>query len=102
MQPPFNLSASDFNILKSILTALDGNIKFFVFGSRVKNQNRKYSDLDLILKSTRPSPEQLKLDLKHALEDSDITIKVIIKKIINSRERFNISPFIVPSKEKNL
>ena len=59
-------------MLKIILK--QAGIQFYVFGSRVKGTNQKFSDLDLAYKD--PIDEKVLRDITFALEDSDLPIFV--------------------------
>lgn len=67
---------------------------FYAYGSRVKGYAQKYSDLDLCYFDK--IPEQDLLDIKCALEESNITIKISVVSI----SEFSVSFF--KSIEKDL
>lgn len=48
----------------------------WAFGSRVKRTAKKYSDLDLAVISEQPLPMSTMAELRQALDESDLTIKV--------------------------
>jgi predicted nucleotidyltransferase len=48
----------------------------WAFGSRVKGTAKKYSDLDLAVITEQPLPMATMAELRQALDESDLTIKV--------------------------
>jgi nucleotidyltransferase substrate binding protein (TIGR01987 family) len=66
------LNTKDFEILKEILSKYP--YRFYVYGSRVWGDARKYSDLDIYCKEKMRDGDLM--NLKFDLEDSDIAIKV--------------------------
>ena len=60
----------DYEILQNIL----GHYVFYAFGSRVKGTHCRFSDLDLCYKN--PIPDEIVADLKHELEESNLSFKV--------------------------
>lgn len=65
--------------LKKHLYSL-GKCRVWIFGSRVKNQHRPYSDVDLLIESTPPISEIQLTQLKDELEESDFPFKVDLVK----------------------
>jgi len=60
-------------VLKKNLTQ---DIFVYAFGSRTKQLARKYSDLDLLIKSDQAIPSQILLNLKDDFAESDIPFRV--------------------------
>ena len=48
----------------------------FAFGSRVRGKARKFSDLDLMIRSTAGVPWKKMADLRESFEESDLPITV--------------------------
>lgn len=71
-----NLEPADFVLLQSILKKYP--YKFYVYGSRTKNNYRKFSDLDLCVME-QVSNEEL-ANLQDELAESDLSIKVDVKR----------------------
>ena len=67
-----DLEKRHFEILINLLRGVE--VSFYVYGSRVKNTNKKFSDLDLCFKDELD--KKTVRDLKFALEDSDLPFKV--------------------------
>lgn len=70
------LDQEDFIKLRSILQKYP--YKFYAYGSRVKGNYKKFSDLDLCIMENI-SNEQL-FEIQDALKESDIAIKIDIKR----------------------
>jgi predicted nucleotidyltransferase len=79
MNKNFGLSIDQYKILESELINLLKNkisYKVFVFGSRAKGSERKYSDIDLWIESI-PSLTTAEIsDFLDSVEQSDLVIKV--------------------------
>lgn len=84
MSSKIDLSDWDREILYDILGKYP--YEFYAYGSRVKGYARKYSDLDLCYFDDIPSMEAL--EIKWALEDSNLTIKVSVVPVCNFSESF--------------
>jgi type I restriction enzyme S subunit len=76
-----NLDEEDFQILKSILNKYDA--KFYAYGSRIKNTNSKFSDIDLCFSGNIDE-----MQIKSDFEESDLSVKVDIKNIKNISTAF--------------
>lgn len=72
-----DLRNDDKEVLDNILARYQ--YTFYAYGSRVKGCSRKYSDLDLCYFDNIPSMEVM--EIKWALEDSDMSIKVSITSV---------------------
>ena len=73
-----NISPSEMSIIKKILHQQIPSYKVWAFGSRVKGTAKKFSDLDLVIKTTTPLPLNILGDLAEAFSESDLSIKVDI------------------------
>ena len=60
----------------------------WAFGSRVKETAKTYSDLDLAIISDLPLSLAIMAELRQALDDSDLTIKVDIVDWAQTSPRF--------------
>lgn len=55
----------------------DPELRIWVFGSRAKGTNQRYSDLDVLVESSHaPVPRKLLERIEDELEESDLTIEV--------------------------
>jgi len=73
-----DVSASDWKILQDLLARLSPEIQVLAHGSRVKGTARKFSDLDIILKSVKPLAESEFASLREAFQNSALPFKVDI------------------------
>jgi uncharacterized protein len=64
--------------VRDILTAiLPADVEVFAYGSRIHGRCLKpFSDLDLCLRGPAPVPDKLLQQVRDALEDSNLSIKV--------------------------
>ena len=79
MNKNFGLSEKDFALLKNKLVNFlkdKENFKIYVFGSRGKGTERKYSDIDLWIESNPSLTAQEIANFLHDIEESDLTIKI--------------------------
>ena len=60
------------NILKSRLPGRE----VWAFGSRVSEQPKEFSDLDLVVISSEPLSAELLMELRHDFDSSDLPFKV--------------------------
>jgi len=67
-----HLSEKDLILVKSILSEYP--CQFYIFGSRVKGAQKKYSDLDLCYKDALP--DAIVAKIQEAFEESDLHFKV--------------------------
>lgn len=79
-----DIDEKDYKILKDILQEYP-NI-FYVYGSRVKGTNQRYSDIDICYFDYIPS-EQIN-NIINKLEESDMTIKVDLTWVQEFNEDF--------------
>ena len=63
-------------IKKELLPFYDKIEKIYAFGSRVRGNHKKYSDLDLAIKFCENTNDDVILLMKNALEESSIPIRV--------------------------
>lgn len=63
--------------------------KLFIFGSRAKGTNRKYSDIDLGVEGKNKLTAKEYLALTTTLEDSDLPYKVDVVDFSSVTDRFN-------------
>lgn len=73
-----DLQPEELTIVKSILQQFVPNYPVWVFGSRVKGNARKYSDLDLAIITETPLTFLERDNLKEAFSESDLVWKVDI------------------------
>lgn len=71
-----NIDPADWEIVKNILSKYP--YSFYAFGSRVKNSNKKFSDLDLCVMSNLSSLEMFYLN--DEFEESNLPFKIDIKR----------------------
>ena len=67
-----DLSPEHLEIVKRLLKSRAGGREVWVYGSRVKGNARKYSDLDLVIKGNQRIQQNVLLGLKEAFEESDL------------------------------
>ncbi|RKY11325.1 MAG: nucleotidyltransferase domain-containing protein [Planctomycetota bacterium] len=67
-----DLSPGHLEIVKHILKSRAGGCEVWVYGSRVKGNARKYSDLDLVIKGKQRIQQSVLLGLKDAFGESDL------------------------------
>lgn len=75
-QPDIELTPHDWEEVRRILRRCVPGYEVWAFGSRVKGKAKKYSDLDLAVISEEPLPIATMAELRQALDESDLTIKV--------------------------
>jgi len=76
--PDIDLSTHDWEEVKGILQRCIPEYEVRAFGSRVEGRAKIYSDLDLAVITDHPLSLSEVSDLKEALDESDLTIKVDI------------------------
>lgn len=82
------ISEQELNIVKSILAEYLPNIPVWAFGSRVKGNNGRYSDLDLALLTETPLDFVQLAKLEQAFSDSDLVWKVDLLDWATTSESF--------------
>ncbi|EPJ43118.1 MAG: hypothetical protein OFPII_43550 [Osedax symbiont Rs1] len=71
-----NLDEKHLNIVKNILGKHLPDSEIWVFGSRVTNRCKKYSDLDLLIRRAQMVDQKMVFRLMDAFEESELPIKV--------------------------
>ena len=72
---PIDLSPEHLGVVRSLLRSHLAGVEIWAYGSRVKGNARRYSDLDLIAFTTKRQDVQLN-ELRHAFEESDLPFRV--------------------------
>lgn len=84
-----DVKAVDLTILNNILKShLSETTEIFVFGSRAKDTARKYSDLDLLIKTEQPLTYLTLSDIQEDLSESDLPFCVDLVEWNNIDEEF--------------
>lgn len=83
-----NLPEADLKIVKQILRQYVPNYEIWVFGSRITPNAKKFSDLDLVIKTKKPLPIDTLLELKEAFSDSVLPIKIDVLDWSRTNEPF--------------
>jgi predicted nucleotidyltransferase len=73
-----DLSVDQLNCVKSILIRVIPGKTVWAFGSRVKGNSKKFSDLDLVIHSNQVLETCILFELKEAFSDSDLPFKIDI------------------------
>jgi predicted nucleotidyltransferase len=73
-----DLSVDQLNCVKSILIRVIPGKTVWAFGSRVKGNSKKFSDLDLVIHSNQVLEARILFELKEAFSDSDLPFKIDI------------------------
>ncbi|KTC66283.1 Predicted nucleotidyltransferases (plasmid) [Legionella adelaidensis] len=73
-----DLSSADLALILQLLNQHIPNYTVWAFGSRVNKTAKKFSDLDLVIKTVKPLPLNLLSDLKDAFSASELPIRVDI------------------------
>jgi predicted nucleotidyltransferase len=90
MKLDFDISTIDYKIIHEILTRyLNSDYTIWVFGSRVKNQTKYNSDLDLAVEYKNKIDIKLLRKIKRELEESKLPFKVDILDLNATSEEFN-------------
>ncbi len=76
LEPPVQLSASDWQEVQRILSQELPHTEIWAFGSRARRSAKPYSDLDLAIVQEQPLSLETLANLSDALEASDLTIRV--------------------------
>ena len=76
--PGIDIKPHDWEELTGILETIVPEYDVRAFGSRVEGTAKPYSDLDLAIITVKPLPLSKKADLREALDQSDLSIKVDI------------------------
>jgi type I restriction enzyme, S subunit len=84
-----DLQPADLAILQQVLRDhLPPGVSVWAFGSRVTGRARRYSDLDLALQADAPLDLGVLAQLKDALSESDLTIKVDLVDVLTADPAF--------------
>ena len=86
--PVIDLKPHDWDEVQRILRSCVPEYEVWAFGSRVKGTAKTYSDLDLAIISALPLPLARMAELRQALDDSDLTIKVDVVDWAQTTPRF--------------
>lgn len=73
-----NLTPTQLETVKSTLKKFVPHCEVWVFGSRIGNKIKKFSDLDLVVKDKSPLPGQTLFEINHAFDESDLPFQVDI------------------------
>lgn len=75
------------NFIREMVKKYLQDCKIYLFGSRVKNTAKKYSDIDIALKADNLN-EKILLKIKNEFEDSTLPYEVDIIDLNNISEQF--------------
>lgn len=81
-------SSEEFEIIINILNAHIKKGKVYAFGSRYKNNNRKFSDFDIAIDTGEKLSFEFLNILKDAFEESDLPYRVDIIDYNNISDKF--------------
>ena len=73
---PLGLVPQDLSSVLAILQQYVPEGEVWAFGSRVRGTARPFSDLDLVLINDEPLAPQIRAELKYALSESNLPVKV--------------------------
>ena len=82
------VSSDEFKIIINILKVYIKKGKVYAFGSRYKNNNRKFSDLDIAIDIGKKLSFEFLTALKEAFEESDLPYRVDIIDYNNISDKF--------------
>ena len=89
MTRTIDLPAPDLAILRQVLRDhLPPSTEVWVFGSRVTGTARRYSDLDLALQGDAALEWSMMAQLKDALSESDLAVKVDVVDLLAADPAF--------------
>lgn len=74
--PPITVDLADWLIIKDILNKIIPDYEVWAFGSRVRGTPKKFSDLDLVIKSEHEISINTLGNLQQAFSDSALPFKV--------------------------
>lgn len=86
--PRIDLNPHDWDEVNRILRIHVPGYEVWAFGSRVTWSAKQYSDLDLAVITKRPLPLSISADLKNALAESSLSIKVDVVDWATTAESF--------------
>ena len=82
------VSSNEFDIIINILNTYIKKGKVYAFGSRYKNNNRKFSDFDIAIDIGEKLSFEFLTSLKDAFEESDLPYRVDIIDYNNISDKF--------------
>ena len=90
MNKKINIDEKNFSIVRKILKEnLEGiNAKTYVFGSRTRGNNRKFSDVDMAICAEKELPFRVLSRMKNDFEESYIDYFVDIIDLNNVSDKF--------------
>lgn len=71
-----DIASKDLSIVINILNRYVGQLEVRAFGSRINNNAKKFSDLDLAIMTENPLPLNILADITEAFSESELPIKV--------------------------
>ena len=71
-----NIDQNHLLTIKNILQQFIPNPTVWVFGSRIKQTAKSYSDLDLVIIGDKPISQKIYYQIQDAMEESDIPFRV--------------------------
>ena len=83
-----SVSSEEFEIIKNILNSYIKKGKVYAFGSRYKNNNRKFSDFDIAIDTGEKLSFEFLNIVKDAFEESDLPYRVDIIDYNNISDKF--------------
>jgi predicted nucleotidyltransferase len=86
--PQIDLSSHDLNVVCKILKTYASDYAVWAFGSRVKGNAKKYSDLDLAIMTQQPLSFSKMAIIKEAFDESDLPIRVDVVDWAETSETF--------------
>lgn len=70
------ISSDHLKIVRTILAKYVSGCEVWAFGSRVNQEPKKHSDLDIVIKTDAPLPASIFANLRDAFSESDLPFKV--------------------------
>ena len=106
-----DLNSHDLKVVCEILKNYASDYTVLAFGSRVKGNAKKYSDLDLAIMTQQPLSFSKMAIIKEAFDESDLPIRVDVVDWAETSETFRkiieqdkvvIQEKLLPESQKNL
>lgn len=97
MKEKIYLENSDLKIVQSILKQYLPDQEVWAFGSRITPKHKKFSDLDLVIITTKPLSIEILSNIADAFSQSDLSIKVDIldwSRITNAFQKIILNHYI--------
>lgn len=85
-----DLDDEDYFELRNILRTHLKNCRVYAFGSRVKGNNQRFSDVDLCIMNDGPIHPDLLDDLREELSESSLPVSVDLVDIHSISEEFKL------------